>query len=119
MQNRENNQVAHFWQADPVNFSQAPKALEWYENMSYILSYHQGDNMSKERITVTIDEDLVKEIDRTAKIIKRSRSYMVEEAIGTWKRVQIERGLKEGYLAMAEEDLATAEANLPAYETLK
>lgn len=75
--------------------------------------------MSKEKITVTIDEDLVKEIDRTAKIVKKSRSYLVEEAIGTWKRVQIERGLKEGYLAMAEEDLATAEANLPVYEAPK
>jgi metal-responsive CopG/Arc/MetJ family transcriptional regulator len=75
--------------------------------------------MSKEKITVTIEEDLVKEIDRTAKIINKSRSYLVEEAIGTWKRARIEQGLKKGYLAMAEEDLATAEANLPVYEAPK
>ena len=75
--------------------------------------------MSKERITLTIEEDLVKEIDRTAKILKKSRSYLVEKAIRTWKRVQIERGLKEGYLAMVEEDQATAAENLPAYEAPK
>jgi metal-responsive CopG/Arc/MetJ family transcriptional regulator len=38
--------------------------------------------MSKERITVTIEEDLVKEIDRAAGILNKSRSYL---AIW-WKR---------------------------------
>jgi metal-responsive CopG/Arc/MetJ family transcriptional regulator len=88
--------------------------------MSYIISYHEGEDMSKERITVTIEKDLVKEIDRTAKIIKKSRSYLVEEAIRTWRRVRLERGLREGYLAMTEEDLVMAEENLSAgYEAQK
>jgi len=75
--------------------------------------------MSKERITVTIDKELVKEIDRRAKILNKSRSYLMEETIKTWKSVQLEQELREGYLSMAEEDLATAEENLPAYEAPK
>ena len=76
--------------------------------------------MSKAKITVTIDEELVKEIDRTAMTHKKNRSCLVEEAIRTWKKVKLERELREGYLAMAEEDLATARENLPAgYEALK
>jgi metal-responsive CopG/Arc/MetJ family transcriptional regulator len=76
--------------------------------------------MGKAKITVTIEEELVKEIDRTAKTLKENRSCLVEEAIRTWKRVKLEEELREGYLAMAAEDLTTAEENLPAgYEALK
>ncbi len=69
--------------------------------------------MSKAKITVTIEEELVREIDRTARTLKENRSYLVEEAIRTWKKVRLERDLREGYLAMAAEDLAAAEENLP------
>jgi len=76
--------------------------------------------MGKDRITVTLEHDLVKEIDRTAKHLNKSRSYMVEEAIRTWKTVGLQRALKDGYLAMAEEDRATAEDSLAAgFEALK
>jgi metal-responsive CopG/Arc/MetJ family transcriptional regulator len=76
--------------------------------------------MSKAKITVTIEEELVKEIDRTARTLKENRSCLVEEAIRTWKKVKMEQALREGYLAMAEKDLATAEENLPVgYEALK
>jgi len=76
--------------------------------------------MSKAKITVTIEEELVQEIDRTAKALKENRSCLVEEAIRTWKKVKLEQELREGYLAMAEEDRATAEENLPVgYEALK
>ena len=76
--------------------------------------------MHRQKITVTIEQELVKEIDRAAGILNKSRSYLVEEAIRTWRRVRLERGLREGYLAMTEEDLAMAEENLSAgYEAQK
>ncbi len=76
--------------------------------------------MSKEKITVTIERDLVRELDRAAKSLKGSRSRMVETAIRTWKRARIEQELRDGYQSMAEEDQKVAEANLAAgYEALK
>ena len=76
--------------------------------------------MHRQKITVTIEQELVKEIDRAAGILNKSRSCLVEEAIRTWRRVRLERGLREGYLAMTEEDLVMAEENLSAgYEALK
>ncbi len=76
--------------------------------------------MSKERITITLEEELVKELDRAAEALKQSRSNVVELAVRAWKKEQLERELKEGYQAMAVEDLKVAEENLPAgYEVLK
>jgi metal-responsive CopG/Arc/MetJ family transcriptional regulator len=84
------------------------------------MSYLQGGLMSREKITVTIDEELVQELDRMAKILKGSRSRLVEAAIRTWKKARLEQELKDGYRAMAEEDLKVAEDNLAAgYEVLK
>jgi metal-responsive CopG/Arc/MetJ family transcriptional regulator len=88
--------------------------------MSYHPSYLLRDIMSKERITVTIDEELVKELDRAAEAQNQSRSNLVEAAVQTWRKVQLERTLIEGYKAMADEDLKVAEGNLVAgYEGLK
>ena len=76
--------------------------------------------MAKERITVTIGEELSKEIDRTAKNLNESRSYLMETTVRTWKKCRSRGRLRDGYLAMAEPDLATAGENLAAgYEALK
>ena len=76
--------------------------------------------MSKEKITVTIDEELLEDLDRAAKSQRVSRSSVVEKAIRTWKKALLQRELIEGYRAMADEDLKVAEQNLPAgYEALK
>jgi len=76
--------------------------------------------MSKEKITVTIEEELVAELDRLARTLKGSRSSLVETAIRAWKKAQMEQELMEGYRAMAKEDRNTAEENLAAgYEALK
>ncbi len=76
--------------------------------------------MSKERITVTIDEELLQELDRVAAALKQSRSNLVEVAVRTWKRVRLEQELIEGYRGMADEDLMVAENNLAAgHEALK
>ncbi len=76
--------------------------------------------MSKKKITVTIEKELVQELDRAATSLKGSRSRLVEAAIRTWKKAKLEQELKEGYRAMAKEDQKVAEENLAAgYEVLK
>ena len=76
--------------------------------------------MSKEKITVTIDQELLEDLDRAAKSQGESRSCVLEKAIYAWKKARLERELIEGYRAMAEEDLKVAEENLAAcHEALK
>jgi len=76
--------------------------------------------VSKEKITVTIDEGLLEDLDRAAKSLKVSRSRILEGAIRTWKKTLLQRELIEGYRAMSDEDLKVAEENLDAgYEALK
>jgi len=66
----------------------------------------------KLKVTITIDEAVVREIDRFSKVRGRSRSRLIEEAIKDWGQKRLERELIEGYLAMAKEDVVTAESNL-------
>jgi metal-responsive CopG/Arc/MetJ family transcriptional regulator len=76
--------------------------------------------MGKGKITVTIDKELVAELDRFAKSRGESRSSVLETAIRSWKCTRLRRELMEGYRAMADEDLKVAEENLSAgYEVLK
>ncbi len=76
--------------------------------------------MSKEKITVTIDEELLEDLDRVARSIRESRSKVLEKAIRTWKKSLLQRELMEGYKAMSDENLKVAEQNLPAgWEALK
>lgn len=80
-----------------------------------MIIYKKGGHMSsKLKVTITIDEDLVKEIDMLSKERTESRSHLIEEAIKLWKQKQLEKELIDGYLAMAKEDVETAEANLEA-----
>ncbi|MCJ7748906.1 MAG: ribbon-helix-helix protein, CopG family [Desulfobacterales bacterium] len=69
---------------------------------------------NKLKVTVTIEEAIVREIDRASKEHGESRSRVIERAIQQWKERQLEKQLIEGYLAMAKEDAQTAEANLAA-----
>ena len=68
----------------------------------------------KLKVTITIDEAVVREIDRISKEQGESRSHMIEEAIKAWGQKGLERELIEGYRAMAKEDSDLAEANLEA-----
>ena len=74
--------------------------------------------MGKVKITVTIEETLIEELDRWAGEQRQSRSRIVEDAVVDWQRRRREAALIEGYQAMAEEDVDTAEAALQAgFET--
>ena len=69
---------------------------------------------SKQKVTVTIDEGIVREIDRLSKEMNETRSHLVEEALKAWRRGQVEQALIDGYRAMTKEDAETAEQNLAA-----
>ena len=69
---------------------------------------------NKLKVTVTIEESIVGEIDRASKERGESRSRVIETAIQEWRKRELDKQLIEGYRAMAEEDAKTAEANLAA-----
>jgi metal-responsive CopG/Arc/MetJ family transcriptional regulator len=76
--------------------------------------------MSKEKMTVTIEQDLIRDLDRVAASLHQSRSRLVETAIRFWNKARLEHELAEGYRVMAGEDLKVAEDSLAAeYEALK
>jgi metal-responsive CopG/Arc/MetJ family transcriptional regulator len=75
---------------------------------------------NKQKVTITIDEEIVKEIDRLSREQGESRSNLIEEAIREWRQRQLKNELIKGYTVMAKEDLETAEANLEvSMEVLK
>ncbi len=76
--------------------------------------------MGKAKITVTIEEALIEGLDRLSEQRNQNRSQIVEEAIQSWQRGQIEHELIEGYRAMAKEDVEMAENHFQVgRETLK
>ena len=59
---------------------------------------------NKQKVTITLDEAILKEIDRFSKLQGESRSRLIEDAIVAWREKELERELIDGYLAMAKED---------------
>ena len=70
--------------------------------------------MSKSKITVTLDSELIATLDREATQKNIKWSHLVEEAVRLWQKSGLEREMIAGYLAMAEEDQHLSEANLAA-----
>ena len=69
---------------------------------------------NKLKVTVTIEESIVREIDRASNERGESRSRVIETAIQQWRKRELDKQLIDGYLAMSNEDIETAEANLAA-----
>ena len=69
---------------------------------------------SKVKVTVSLDEAIVRELGAANRRKGKSRSRLVEDALREWRRRQLEEELKEGYQAMAKADRATARRNLAA-----
>lgn len=67
---------------------------------------------TKVKLTISINRDLVKELDEETKTRKTSRSALVEEGIKLLKKKRMEDALKSGYQAMAEENLKVAEETI-------
>jgi metal-responsive CopG/Arc/MetJ family transcriptional regulator len=69
---------------------------------------------SKVKITIGIDESLLREFDDASRQERKSRGRPVGEGLQYWRRSRLEQELKEGYQAMAREDRVTAERTLAA-----
>jgi len=69
---------------------------------------------SKVKVTVSLDEALVRELGGAGRQRGKPRSQLVEEALRLWRRARLEQELKEGYQAMAKADRAAAERHLEA-----
>ena len=65
------------------------------------------------KLSITVDPQLYRVVERQAKNAKVSKSSIVEEAIRLWERRRLLALAKEGYQQMAAEDRADAEAYLP------
>ena len=68
--------------------------------------------MAKTKITITIEQKFLRELDKIARLKHTNRSNLIEKALRVWEKEQIEAELKKGYLAMANEDKKIAEENL-------
>ncbi len=75
---------------------------------------------SKRKVTVSIDEELLKELEGVSRRTRTPRSRLIEQALRFWRRSRLQQQLKEGYQQMATEDMTTAERHLAAgWEILK
>jgi predicted CopG family antitoxin len=89
-------------------------------DLPYKLPYLEVNMARKLKVTITISESVVRELDKLSKEKKESRSHVIEEAIKLWRQKQLEIALVKGYLAMGKEDVELAEANFGAsVEVLK
>ena len=70
--------------------------------------------MSKVKVTISLEKKSLEEIDKVSKFQKTNRSALIEEAIKVWQKGQLEKELKQGYIAMRDIDRKTAEENLNA-----
>ncbi len=69
---------------------------------------------SKVKVTVSLDQTLVRELGGAGRQTGKPRSQLVEEALRLWRRARLEQELKDGYQAMARADRAAAERHLEA-----
>jgi len=69
----------------------------------------------KLKVTLSLDEDLVEELERTSRETKKSRSHLVQEALKLWRRKELQTKLAQGYQEMADENVETAEQGLSAF----
>ena len=75
---------------------------------------------NKQKVTITVDEAILKEIDKLSNSHGESRSRLIEDAIRVWREKKLEKELIDGYLAMAKDDAEMAESHLEAgMEVLK
>ena len=68
----------------------------------------------KERLSVTIDSDLVSKINKISAEEKIPRSRIIGEAIRLWERRRVESMMRRGYMESSDEDLLLAEFDLEA-----
>lgn len=74
----------------------------------------------KVKLTLSLDEDLVVTLDKISRQSRKPRSRVVQEALRSWQRMELQGKLAEGYRAMADENREMAEKHLAVFrEVLK
>jgi len=68
----------------------------------------------REKLSVTVDPQLYRAIERHAEDSSVPKSRVIEEAIRLWERSRLAALAREGYEKMAKEDVRDAEAYLSA-----
>ena len=69
---------------------------------------------SKPKVTVSLNEALVRELKGAGRKTRKPRSQLLGEALQLWRRSRLEQELRQGYQFMETEDRATAENHLAA-----
>ena len=68
----------------------------------------------KERLSVTLDSDLVTKIRKISQKEKVPQSKIIGEAVRLWERKRIESLMRKGYQESSDEDLSLADFDLEA-----
>jgi metal-responsive CopG/Arc/MetJ family transcriptional regulator len=71
---------------------------------------------NKRKLSITIDNKILEELERTTKAHKFSKSQLTEEALKLWFKKHTEELMAKGYKEMAKEDQEFAELSLEAQE---
>jgi rRNA-processing protein FCF1 len=69
---------------------------------------------TKRKISLTVDETVVREIERISEKNRVAKSRIAQEAFELWLKREVERKMAEGYEEMAEEEVEAAENALEA-----
>ena len=70
--------------------------------------------VAKVKVTISIDRQVLENIDRIARSRKVSRSSLFDAAVRALERAEMVSILREGYESMSKEDRETAEDSLSA-----
>ncbi len=75
--------------------------------------------ITKSKISVTIDKDLLEAVEKAARVHKIAKSTLTQEAIKLWLKSKTEEQMAAGYEEQAKENLELVELAVDAqYEVL-
>ena len=69
---------------------------------------------NKRKISVTIDEEILKAIEKASKTFNMAKSQLAQEALRLWLKKKTEESMARGYIEMSEEDKELAEVTFEA-----
>jgi metal-responsive CopG/Arc/MetJ family transcriptional regulator len=64
---------------------------------------------TKGKISLTIDYDLLSEIEKASRAYNIAKSQLVQEALKLWLQSEVEKLMAKGYEDMAQQDKKNAE----------
>lgn len=73
---------------------------------------------SKRKISLTIDEDIYKAIEKVSKTHRIAKSRLAQEALRLWLKKETEALMAKGYEEMYEEDREIAEQSFEAQKEI-